>query len=327
MRILIDANIYLNYYRQSPQSYDSINKLIKLLDDEDIKLIVPKQVSDEFERNKEKEAFRFIKALKENTKEMEIREPSFYSRATKIKQLKSLFKKASQLKTEIITEYKERIENENSKINRKLEKLFSMKIENYESNEIVQRAYFRTIVGNPPRKGNDSFGDAIIWEILLEYYTNDDLTIISGDGDFSREDERDSNKINLFLEKEWSRKTNKKIKLYKTLGEFINSFTKEKTIDEEVILEEKKYGEYNINSILGLNNVASGLVNSFDLDTIARPLNIADSKGIFASALVKNDQVYGGIYGVCPYCGTLIVDGNKPCSNCGRLNIRLQNNN
>jgi len=325
MRILIDANIYLNYYRQSPQSYNSIDKLIKLLEDENIELIIPKQVSDEFERNKEREAFKFIEALKKDAGKIAIREPSFYSTATKIKQLKNLLKKVSQLRVDIITEYKKRIENENSKINKKLENLFSMKIENHEDDKIIQQAYFRTLVGNPPRKKNSSFGDAIIWEILLKYYTDDDLTIISGDGDFSQEDQKNNHKINLFLEKEWNRKAiGKKIKLYETLGGFINSFTKKGTIDEKIIQEEKRYSRYdNINRTLEFDNTTSMPVHDLHLNTTVNPLSIEGDRNIFTNSGTKESQISVGTLGRCIYCGELNIDKNSPCSNCGRIGPRL----
>ncbi len=309
MRLIIDANIFLNFYRQSPQSYKTIDALVDLLDNPNIKLVIPKQIRDEFERNKESTAYEFIKALENNTKQ-EIREPSFLSKDSKIAKIKDLIKKVSKIRTQIIIDYKERIDNTKSKINLSLEKIFSLGIEAPENNEITQRAYFRTLVGNPPRKGNHTFGDAIIWELILEYYTDDDLVIISGDGDFAREN--NDNEINLFLKKEWQKKTSKKITLYKTIGEFINSRAGKKKIKKEAIQEEQYYStlpkfDYNIN----LSPLSS------DRLVLGGPTSV---NWVNTSTLMFPDQT-------CSCCGKLYENKNSPfsfmsrCENCPPLEI------
>ena len=52
------------------------------------------------------------------------------------------------------------------------------------TNEIIERAQRRKIIGNPPTSKKETCGDEIIWETLLEC-CNDDLIIVSRDSTFN----------------------------------------------------------------------------------------------------------------------------------------------
>ena len=93
--------------------------------------------------------------------------------------------------------------------------------------------------GNPPRKSDHSYGDAIIWETLLKEGKNDNLVLITKDGDFA-EIHKGKPAISQFLFVEWRIKTKKKkrVVLYKSLAEFVNSFNKKETIKKEIVQKE-----------------------------------------------------------------------------------------
>ena len=97
---------------------------------------------------------------------------------------------------------------EGGKVDELLLKLISSSEVIQTSPEILKRAETRVRLGNPPRKGasdGSSLGDAVNWEIILEY-VKDDLIIVSKDMDFFDKDWDDELVLNLFLLKEWEPK-------------------------------------------------------------------------------------------------------------------------
>lgn len=128
----------------------------------------------------------------------------------------------------------------NSKINQKISQLFLHAHRPSETDLILQKAWFRNLKGNPPHKNSSSFGDAIIWETIIDQCADDDSILISGDGDF--ESEINCGEINELLGFEWSQKSKKKLTLYTELGSFINqqSKGKNKPIKKETIQEENR---------------------------------------------------------------------------------------
>ncbi len=163
------------------------------------------------------------------------------------------------------------------------------------SDEILARAEVRHIKGNPPKKKNDdSYGDSINWESLLEYADKDDLVLISKDGDFS-EEYTDVAKIRRFLMEEWNAITGKKIELYNSLGEFINKFAKTKAIKEEVIKEEKELTESDpLSPLLWTNRYLTGLGG-----TVVSVNNIAPFSG---TASIVTSTLGDGVARYCPFC-------------------------
>ncbi len=267
MRVILDTNIYLNFYRRkSDESIKSLKLLSDLVVQSKIILVLPKQISDEFIRNKNAASVIYNDHIKVLEKELTLGEavvPSFLKLSLPAKKINNLKQRIAKARKELIEEYQKRVDNPQSLINKGIRKLFNYAQKSEEAENVLTRAHFRTLKGNPPRKDNNSFGDAIIWESILEYYTDDDLTIISGDGDFASE--RNEKQLNELLEKEWKEKTNKTIKLVDTLGEFLNEYLpkkgKKQVVSREEIEGEKIFGgvtdvfPYLISNSLNLGDV------------------------------------------------------------------------
>ncbi|NQU99213.1 MAG: DUF4935 domain-containing protein [Parcubacteria group bacterium] len=316
MKIILDTNIYLNFYRlNGGQSLEMLKNINQFIEDGKFKLILPRQIEDEFVRNKNSRGgiygdhiLNFQKGL-----EVELKIPYLIKSSQKIEQIKNTVKRLKGLKEKAVEDYKNRVFNPNSKINQQLNKLFSRANRPTETDAILQHAWFRTLRGNPPRKNNSSFGDAIIWETILDQCLDDDLILISGDGDFASEIE--SSKMHELLEAEWKQKTEKKLNLYKKLGIFINerSKKKKKPIKKETIEEEDR-----LNSIF---TASSHIVSS-------KP---EDRYGVVMSGGVKlgeEDPSYMAVSGIsgknkCSCCGAQInstdpwnILGSNKCDNC-----------
>ena len=180
--------------------------------------------------------------------------------------------------------------------------------------EILQRAYFRTLRRNPPRKDNSSFGDAIIWETLLKNFLDQDIVIISGDGDFSSE--IDKNQINPYLKKEWSEQSKKSIKLYTNLGLFINEQSgKKKPITKETIQEEN-YLNSRIISPSSAQLFMSGGLNSSVVSLSGNPFPLSSPQDNYLRVGAVDDSY-------CTCCGkkytqlSAAMSAFGRCNNCG----------
>lgn len=316
IRIFIDTNKYLDFYRASDHSLVTLNSLISLIESKKIELILPKQVIDEFTRDKD---LVFKEFIERNF--YQINTPGFLKGNKKISGINNSIDK-------IKKEYQKKFYSPRSKINVTLKKIFLLANKIEEHVEILQCAYFRTLRRNPPRKDNSSFGDAIIWETLLKNFFDQDIVIISGDGDFSSE--IDKNQINPYLKKEWSEHSKKNIRLYTNLGLFINEQSdKKKPIRKETIQEENY-----LNSIVtspghtqlfmssGLNpNVVSLSGDPFLLgsqqDNYLRGATVND--GYCTCCGEKYSQLSGAtaIMGRCNDCSDFLSVGKK-CQSCGK---------
>jgi len=239
MKVILDTNIYLNFFRETDnQPLLYVKALLELIKNKKFQLILPVQVRNEFLINKEDVIKWQINKINSGLN-VTMQLPVFIEKSQEGKGLKSAIKMLGKLKNRTVKEYERRSLDPKSKINTGINKLFRVAKE-VDGTEIIQRAHFRTLQGYPPRKSNRSFGDAIIWETLLEYCADDDLIVVSNDIDYRPD--KNSEIIHSFLATEWANKTNgKTVKLYRNLGKFINdnSPQKKKPITKELIEREE----------------------------------------------------------------------------------------
>jgi hypothetical protein len=92
--------------------------------------------------------------------------------------------------------------------------------------EVFQRANVRVIRGMHPKKSQNSIGDAINWEILLNYTDDADFVFITKDTDFVEEQD----KLHKTLEDEWAKKHKKSISVYPYLDKFLETLYPKKVL-------------------------------------------------------------------------------------------------
>ena len=251
-RVFIDTNRYLDFYRASDHTLSILKALVELIKSGEIEVILPKQVLDEFIRDKE---LVFKDFVDKNLHPINV--PGLLNGS---KDIQNTNKKIMKIRAD----YEKKFFSNRSKVNILLNEVFSRAKMVQETEKILHLAHFRTIRGNPPRKNNRSFGDAIIWETLLAEFSDKDLVIISGDGDWSSE--IDNKKVHPYLEAEWSRKTKNKLILSDSLGKVINELTKKEKINKKVIEEEKSIPRASTNDnsyIVGGASFANSLKGGF----------------------------------------------------------------
>ena len=219
MKIFIDTNVYLKFYHYSNDELEELRKLIVLIEREEILLYVPNQVHNEFTRNREVKIADALKTFKEDKLNNSF--PIFLKEYPEYELMKKAIIEYQKNKRIVLENIKIAIENNSLKADEIINELFE-KAEIIEANEnLITSAKVRFDLGNPPGK-NNSYGDALNWETLLqEDSIDEDLIFISDDKDYFSE--IDNTKFNKYLEKEWENRKHSKIIFYKSISEFFKN--------------------------------------------------------------------------------------------------------
>ena len=228
INVFIDTNIWLSLYHFTNDDLSQFEKLNNMLGN-NINLIVPQQVKDEIIRNREAK-------IKEAFDCFDIKEPKYpayckgYDDYEKLhNDLSSIVKEFNLFRKQI----KFDISNEKLPADKTIKKIFSM-IEFKPCDKYIDRAYNRYRIGNPPGKDN-KYGDAINWECLLDVAPEgEDLYFISADKDYrSLLCEKNEDKMNPFLAREWKDKKKSEIHFYSTLVSFFEKHAEEIRLKDE----------------------------------------------------------------------------------------------
>lgn len=216
MNLFIDTNVFLSFFHLTNDDLEEIHKLAVLLEKGDVILWLPFQVKDEFCRNRENKISEALKKLKEQKSK-----PQFpqickdYEEYPKIRELRQEY---DQVLSALITKVATDVENKTLKADEKISELFSKSKIIDSTDSIVSSAKERMILGNPPGK-NNSYGDAINWEALLEHVpAGEGLYFVADDSDYFSV--LNENKLKDFLEHEWCDKKKSEIIIYRRLSQF-----------------------------------------------------------------------------------------------------------
>ncbi|WP_336127892.1 PIN domain-containing protein [Mesoflavibacter sp. CH_XMU1422-2] len=216
IHLFIDTNVYLKFYHFSNDDLEELNKLMVLMDNDQLELHLPQQIVDEFNRNRDTKLADALKTF--NQSKLNTQFPQFCKGYKEYETLKKLIKDYDREKQSLLKNLMLKIETHTLRADKLIEMLFQKA--NYVSTtpELVDKSRLRYDIGNPPGK-NKSYGDAINWECLLENVEdNNDLFFIADDKDYFSE--LDNSNFNTFLAREWNRKKYSEIKFYKTLSDF-----------------------------------------------------------------------------------------------------------
>ena len=212
--LFIDSNIWLSLYHFTNDDLEQFSKLKELIGTE-IKLFVPQQVFDEIQRNREAK-------LKDAFKSFEVKSilfPVFCKEYPEYSQFNEDYKAIISRYNEWRRKIDDDVKQQTLPADLTIKKFFDS-INLIPCKLVVENAYRRYKIGNPPGKDN-KYGDAINWECLLNTVPNgEDLYLISSDKDYCSE--MFSESFNPFLKHEWESKKGAKIHFYKNLVPFLN---------------------------------------------------------------------------------------------------------
>jgi predicted nucleic acid-binding protein len=216
MQLFIDTNILLSFYSLNQEDLSELNKLIDAIKRQQITLLLTDQIIDEFNRNREQRIDGAIKSLRNQTFNPQF--PQLCEDYPEVDTLRESLKHYEQAHATLINKILADIKSKTLKADRIIQSLFSLGKKLTVNSTILDRARLRMGVGNPPGK-NNSLGDAINWECLLdETPAGKDLFFITGDKDYCSALNEDE--FSDFLLNDWYSKKQTKIYFYKRLSGF-----------------------------------------------------------------------------------------------------------
>lgn len=214
--IFIDTNIYLNFFHYSKDDLEELNKLIVLMDNDKVELYLPRQVLDEFYRNRDTKIADALNRF--NQSKLDNQFPQFCKEYEEYNSLKKIIKEYNKEKQALQKRVMIEIEASSLKADTLTANLFRKATFFETTQELFEKAKLRFDLGNPPGK-NKSYGDALNWETLLENVEDSqDLYFIADDKDYNSQ--IDKSKFNTFLNIQWQNKKSSQIKYYNSLTDF-----------------------------------------------------------------------------------------------------------
>jgi predicted nucleic acid-binding protein len=216
LNLFIDTNVLLSFYHFSSDDLEELNKLIVLLDQGKVHLWMPKQVFDEFWRNRENKVNEALKTLQQQ--KMNSRFPTIgkdYEEYSLLRQHQKEYEKAH---GKLVEHIKRDVAEKQLKADKIVQGLFRKAKRIERTEKIVRAARERFEVGNPPGK-RGSLGDAINWETLLDSApSNEPLHYVTDDKDYRSI--IDSKQFNPYLFDEWKKLKGAEIVFYERMSEF-----------------------------------------------------------------------------------------------------------
>lgn len=214
--LFIDTNVLLSFYHLTSEDIEELKKLVALVEKSEIELIVPKQVENEFWRNRGAKIVDAMKKLREVKFNASF--PAVSKDYDEYAELRELLKKADKVHAELVKQITEDAASTSLKADEIVTGLFEKAKRPPVSEEHYLSAVMRTRLGNPPGK-NDSVGDAMNWETLLTAISaGTDLYLVSEDKDY-RSQLREG-VFNEFLQAEWEAKKKSQLHYYSKISDF-----------------------------------------------------------------------------------------------------------
>ena len=208
-KIVIDTNIFLGLYESDNDTLRIFEDIEKLQPH----LIMSDQSFEEFLRNRDKLLQKLIKEIKRTTNI----NPYFCSLirdSTHFKNILSLKEQFKEHSGKLIKEIQTMLDTpEKDPIYIKFNKIFNSTevVKLFRTDEIIDKAYRRKLIGNPPMSvGKNSIGDEILWELLINSI-DEDLLIVTRDKTY--------NVYRSFLKNEYNKKTNRRLCRKPTISE------------------------------------------------------------------------------------------------------------
>lgn len=205
MQLFIDTNIYLSFYQHSKDDVRDLDELLSEMFYDRIILHIPEQVDNELERNREARLSAAAKEFQKNFFSSEI--PRHMQGLAMAQSYVDATNEAKRARDHLIAESLAKARSLQLDVDKKLELIFDAAKYHKHDPDILARGRMRAELGNPPGKPG-SVGDQYNWEMLLNRLPDEDLYVVTKDGDFvsalDGKDERGMPYPNPFLKREWS---------------------------------------------------------------------------------------------------------------------------
>lgn len=206
MHLFIDTNIFLNFYTYPDDDDGVIDELLENIGPNKIVLHLPKQVENEFERNRESKLHSAVTEFQSTKFPNAV--PNHMRGTEAARNYQEAIKIAESAKKTLIANATGLALQNDLPVDKKISEIFNKSQKYDEDDATFKLAIERSQRGNPPGKG-ESVGDRYNWEVLLKHVPAGDLHIVSKDGDYASPlanlDKR-TVKAKRYLSEEWSKK-------------------------------------------------------------------------------------------------------------------------
>lgn len=216
LQVFIDTNVYLTFYSLASEDLEELRKLHTAVQNGALRLVVPEQVHDELERNRET---RFAESLKHvrdlrpagglpaMARDLPEAAPALEAQRTFVQRVGDLESR--------LTELFDRRELDADKV---LAELLDAAGLISTTDDVLEAARRRVEVGSPPGK-RSAVGDALNWETLLSEAAQDTLHLVTGDGDYVSVLAKD--RVKPYLVREWEERKGGEVRLYRRISDFL----------------------------------------------------------------------------------------------------------
>jgi predicted nucleic acid-binding protein len=290
MNLFIDTNIFLAFYHLSSDDLEELKKLAGLVRQGKVDLFLPEQVVVEFQRNRASKIADALKRLQEQRLNFQF--PQFCREYDEYEQLRRCLKECEDYFTRLLENIDRDVKGRNLKADATVNELFGIATGIPSSDQIISRAQFRHDIRNPPGK-NDSLGDAINWEALLETTPEgEEIYFVSDDKDYCSP--LDASQFDPFLLDEWAARKGSQLFFFKRLS----SFLKEKfpyiklasELEKDLLIRElaesgsfanthvvfaklSRYSDFNTDQI---NELVSAAITNSQVNWIAQDTDVSE---------------------------------------------------
>lgn len=215
--VFIDTNVFLNFYSFTKDHLDKLENLIDLIKKGNMKLILPQQVIDEVNRNRENKLKETLNSLKDF--QMKLPSPATCHGMKEMEEIQKMINKLRDSSKSLEKQLIKQIKNKSLPADKLIYEIFSINEILEISDNLLNKARRRITLGNPPGKDGSS-GDAINWECILENVPDkNDLYFICGDKDYASN--INNNEFSEFLSDEWKSKKKSKVILFNLISQFL----------------------------------------------------------------------------------------------------------
>jgi hypothetical protein len=219
MNLFIDTNIFLSFYHLSGEDIESLKKLTEHVEKKVVKLFVPTQVREEFQRNRGNKIKDAMEAFSKAS--FKVSYPAFCKNYDEYAELQEKLKEANKIHAGLLKKAMTDIKGQSLKADQIINELLEKATDIPFSDKLFGLALRRYRLGNPPGKKKSTVGDEMNWEALLESVPmGDDICIVSDDSDFSSPIEPDQ--VDPYLQNEWEKKKKGQVHFYRSLSSFFN---------------------------------------------------------------------------------------------------------
>jgi hypothetical protein len=181
IHLFIDTNVLLSFYAFTPDDLTRLERLAGEVEAGRFVNLTTSHVRNEFLRNRENKIAEARKAFQSRRLDEEF--PRLVDQYEETKRLRELAGEYSDLHDRLLRRIDEDARDGTLMADQLIDRFLAGATTLEVTQEVIDRARLRRELGNPPGK-RGSIGDAVNWELLLDFLPPDHLFYVTNDSDF-----------------------------------------------------------------------------------------------------------------------------------------------